>query len=102
MTETRHRVPEWRVTHKIGDAEQTLTVRWWIEASPEYGGLATIQEARARATAVLVAVHDAMTDDEEMPVDVLVLKLLNQLPAANSVEVVDEHGDGMTIHADWP
>ena len=100
----RRRVPEWRVTYKTGplDDEDTLTVRWWIEADPEHGGIVDLVGARMAAVKAMLEINEGMSAEDEMEVQDLVEKLLELVPAANSVEVTDHNGDGMTIHRDWP
>ena len=102
MTETRHRVPEWRITQKIGDGDDFLLVRWWIEADPRHGGVEKMWDANLAVVDVLHKIMDKMKEDEEIEVSILAHRLLNAYHPANSVEITNALGNGITIHADWP
>jgi hypothetical protein len=83
-------VVEHRVTLYVGP----WTVRFWIEADVDYGGLFKADADRICYSAVL-KVDDA--DPQS-----LALQLLDRVHAANSVEVCDVHGNGTCVHRDWP
>jgi hypothetical protein len=89
----RERVREWRVTtHLCG-----LTVRWWIESDPEYGGASNMLFARMRVAEAQNLVGLGQRDP-----DAIAAALLEACESANSIEVCDKLGDGVAMHRDWP
>jgi hypothetical protein len=91
----RTRVVEYRVTTKLW----VYTIRYWIESSPEHGGVASGQEARE-------LVEKAENDVKHwypMPSTLsLAEHLIEKVSCANSIEVCYHAGNGVTIHRDWP
>lgn len=95
MSETRDRVEEWRITSGYWT---NRVIRYWIERDPAYGGVAAFEDAKMitdRAERMTVAWSMLSMEDA-------CRYLLNEVPCANSVEVCDLNGNGITIHRDWP
>jgi len=91
----RRQVVEWRFTFKDGNKGEEHVTRWWIESDPKHGGVDYGDAAEAAA----VAVRD--TADLTLPYQ-RARMLLDMVPAANAVEVVDAAGDGVVAYRDWP
>jgi hypothetical protein len=89
---TRARVIEWRITRKLGDYE----VRFWVESDPEFGGVSWAL-AHVQVDDVIALLEGGAT----LYPQALAEELLEQVPAANSVEVCVE-GQGVAVHRDWP
>jgi hypothetical protein len=98
--EKREIVQEHRITKVIClDGGRRWTIRWWIEGSPEYGGILDWQVA---SQAVQDVDQYLVTDSLNVTVKALAHWLFALLPAANSIEVCDELGNGICLHRDWP
>lgn len=92
--EQRPIVLEHRVTlHKAG-----CTIRFWIEASTGFDGIAEFADAERRAAESVEALAERWFSDTA---EQLALALLDRVPAANSVEVCTD-GNGAAVHRDWP
>jgi hypothetical protein len=94
MTEKRALVVEWRLTMDIPG----FTVRWWIEADPEHGG---VDEIVARGLVEEARGQFIHPTDMSSPLYIAGF-LLNHCHCANSVEVCDNKGNGVAVHRDWP
>jgi len=93
MVRERERVKEWRVS----STQDKWTIRLWVESDPEFGGVSQIE-----AYNKLIDVVRNMNSVFNTSADQLADYLFDKLPFANSVEVCDQHGNGTTIHRDWP
>jgi hypothetical protein len=87
------------VEHRITTDFLSMVVRYWIEEDPAHGGVALSaawSQVLAAQDAALVARKQAWAGSA------LARFLLAQVPAANSVEVCDATGNGVSVHRDWP
>lgn len=92
----RARVVEHRISTQIGP----YTVRYWVEASAEHGGVSR-EEAQKKIDQkenILKTTWGPELHEHKK----LALELCRVVPCANSVEVCDAMGNGTAVHRDWP
>lgn len=96
----RARVHEWRLTRNMS----LSTIRFWIEADVEFGGLGSLAEAVAAVDRGVQAIARERADGKLVINDGMAVakRLAELVPAANSVEVVNGGGVGACVHRDWP
>lgn len=97
--ENRPLVIEHMLTRVWGLDEYGFKIRYWIESHRWYGGVNLIANARRLVDEAQAEVAKRGTWFDQYT---LGNELFALLPAANSLEVVDEHGDGAVFHRDWP
>lgn len=88
----RERVIEHRVTRHLN----SYMLRFWIESDPVYNG---VTKSLTAATIVDNAIRDVPKNYTDRG---LAEWLIDHIYCANSVEVVDPAGNGVTVHRDWP
>lgn len=95
---TRERVLEHRITNKLffGPSHE-FTIRWWIETEKKFGGI-DYDTAVLHTNQAICAV--SKPNLETFSTHMMVKKLLELVPAANSVEVTTADGCGAAIHRD--
>lgn len=90
-------VVEHRITEKLGP----WTVRYWIESDVAHGGTRSHVEAKGDVIGLHEFMKPALEQYQYNPAT-LAVDLLQQIRAANSVEVCDSNGNGACAHKDWP
>lgn len=98
----RARVVEHRITSHYHGLLDHFVIRWWIESDPEFGGVDHATAHQIVSDAVAAVYNTARSLDRRLGDEWIAHFLLERVPASNSVEVCDEHGNGVTIHRDWP
>lgn len=95
----RAKVKELRVTRKLFGPNNNVqfVIRLWIESDEKHGG-ATREQAVADLDEALANIGETWDKTE----DDLAEAIFEVVTSANSVEVCDEEGNGVTIHRDWP
>lgn len=98
----RERVEEHRITIKT---EKGFCIRFWIETDPLFGGIPEWDDAYKLCLNATKYAMASRFGSNKYTMNVTKKRcrfLLIEIPAANSVEVCDESGNGITMHRDWP